>query len=617
MVLSPKKKISKNNDFRIVISLLQRKDKFKLMAIAGIQSSLGLLDLAGIAVLGLLSTLAISGIQNQPPGNKVSFLLNIIGFDNANLQTQISVLGLLGAVLLISKTLISILFLLKMNKFLSNKGALISVELFRKLLQENGLRLTKVDSQSIIFAVTSGVSAIMMGIVGTTVGIFVDFILLTFLLVGLFVVNALVAVETLLFFTAIGLSLYFLLHKKSQELGLSQAKFQIRNNTDIREAIETQREIYVLNKEEYFVQKYGKTRYMLASVLAKTAFLPNVSKYVIESGLVIGSLLICATQFYISDAKHAIATLTIFLAAGSRIAPAILRVQQNFLTIRNTMGGISSTLDLLKLSSKKIIEERNISEIPLKNSSAPREFSPTVQIKDVSFSYPDSSTLVLDKIGFSVKAGTKVAIVGPTGSGKSTLMDLILGINNPLSGSVRISEVIPSEARKIWPGKISYVPQKVNMISDTIKQNIAFGQISSEISNYQMKTAIEVAQMQDLFITNEVSLETLIGDGGRSLSGGQKQRIGIARAIYSEPELLILDESTSALDGLTELNFSSYFDSVLKGKTIIMVTHRLSILRHFDHVIYLEDGKVLSTGSFEEVRNTLPKFDEQARALGL
>jgi ABC-type multidrug transport system fused ATPase/permease subunit len=236
---------------------------------------------------------------------------------------------------------------------------------------------------------------------------------------------------------------------------------------------------------------------------------------------------------------------------------------------------------------------------------------------NLDFKYSDNSPSGLFDVNVIIEAGKSLAIVGSSGAGKSTLVDVILGVLEPVKGRILISGLPPMSAITKWPGAIAYVPQDVSLIDGTIRQNITLGYSDSEVSDELIWNAIDGASLRTFISKSSNGLETQIGDEGSNLSGGERQRLGIARALLMNPKLLILDEATSALDGETEAEIAQAIQSV-KGKvTVIMIAHRLSTVQNADVVVYLEDGKIMKSGTFNEVRQAIPNFDAQAKLMGL
>jgi len=370
----------------------------------------------------------------------------------------------------------------------------------------------------------------------------------------------------------------------------------------------------VHGKRSFYSEEISKTRLRLANNSAEVAFMPNISKYVIEVSLVLGGLLVAASSFILNDSMQAIGTLTVFIAAASRIGPAILRLQQGLVQISGSLGVAEPTLALVESLSREKTAQKSLTAYKDFDHSG---FEPRVKLTDVSFRYPNSQDFELKKVTLEILSGQVIALVGSSGAGKTTLVDLMLGLVPPDSGEIQISGVDPKEAILRWPGAISYVPQDVYIINGTIRENIAIGCNADEVQDPEIWEALRLAQLEDFVRKLENQLDSEVSENGSRLSGGQRQRLGIARAMYTKPRLLVFDEATSALDGSTELELNSAIQSLRGAVTIVVIAHRLSTVTEADLVAYMETGKIQATGSFSEVRETIPEFDRQAKLLGL
>lgn len=601
-----------NADVRRALHVLNKRDKKVVSVITLTQVLLSLLDLAGVAVIGALGALAVNGVQSRPAGDRVMKVLRLLRIENFSFQGQAVAFGLIAACVLVTKTLLSVYFMRKIMFYMSRKGAEISGNLIGKLLNTNLFVIQGRSTQDALYALNGGVTALTMGFIATAIGMIADLSLLIFLAGGMLVIDPMIAISSVLIFSAIGLLLFFFQQLRAKELGQTYSKLNIQINERTIEALTSYRELLVRGIRGDHAKLISELQMRLARNQAEITFMPLVSKYIVEVSVVCSALIICGTQFALTDASHAVASLSVFLAAGSRIAPAVLRLQQGAISIRGNLASCKPTLDL--------IESLNSSEPdlmgPLDIDIAPDEFKADIEVEGISVIYPDSNRPALDNCSISIHEGMFVAIVGPSGAGKTTLVDALLGVLPVSNGRISISGKTPLDAIRTWPGKISYVPQDVALSNSTITENIKFG-FKTENPEVNILQALDKAQLSSFILSLPSGVETKVGERGSRLSGGQKQRIGIARALYSNPRLLIFDEATSALDSETENLFSNSILE-LKGKsTIVMIAHRLSTVRLADLVVYVENGKIRATGTMQEVRNQVPNFDQQASLMGI
>jgi ABC-type bacteriocin/lantibiotic exporter with double-glycine peptidase domain len=593
--------------------VIPTRSRKKLYLVILVQVSLGILDLIGVAAIGMLAALAISGVESRQPGNRVLKVLELLQIENSTLQFQAAVLGISAAILLMTRTLLSVLITRRVLHFLSRRGAELSSILISDLLSKSILEINSRTIQQTIYRVTTGVNTMMLGVIGATISLVSDLTLLIVMSIGLFVVDPLISVTSTLVFIAIGMTMYKFLHKKARLLGEEEAGLSISSNEKISEIILTYRESLVRNRRAFYAKEIQKRRFALADVVAEQAFMPNISKYVIEGTIVFGALAIGATQFVMQDAARAVATLSIFLAAGSRIAPAILRVQQGSLQVKGSLGAVLPTLEMLEKSN---LETNQVSVLDKPNYVYPN-FEGNVSLTAVNFTYPGKTTEVVKDISFNINAGEFIAIVGSSGAGKTTMADLVIGVLAPDSGSIKISGENPDQAISKWSGALAYVPQDVVIVNGTILENVALGYDLFDLDPTRIWDALERAQLGDMVRALPDGLHSLVGERGTKLSGGQRQRLGIARALFTCPRLIIFDEATSSLDGQTEQDISGAIYTLKGEVTLIVIAHRLSTVQSADKVVYLEGGYLRAIGTFDQVRATVPDFDQQAKLMGL
>ncbi len=593
--------------------LLNKRDKLRLSQVTLLQVVFGVMDLIGVAAVGVLTALAIRGVRSQGPGDRVERILQVTGLNQFEFKFQIALLSVISVVIFSGKTIFSVFFLRKTLFYMSKKSSAISSELTSKLLNQSQSYISRLPIQERLFALTVGVSNITIGVFTTMVLIVSDSTLLIVLLVGLLFVDPVICFLTLIVFSGIGCILYYLLNARAAKMSAMHTKETILSNQSIVEALTAYREILVRGSREFYSEQIKSERFRLSKYEAELKFLPNISKYTTELTMVVGIALISALQFARYDANRAIAVLSVFLAASTRIAPAVMRLQQNAITLKTYLASSEPTLSLAEDLRKSKKLENPINKLEIDHVG----FEPSISFSNVTFRYESSSVDAVKNLSFEVQAGKMIAIVGPSGGGKSTLVDLLLGIAIPQSGSVLVGDFEPSETLRKWPGAVGFVPQDIYVSNRSLRENICLGLDTKEISESLIWKALEESELEDFVKSVEGQLDYLVGENGSNLSGGQRQRLGIARALLSQPKLIILDEATSALDSETENKISEAITR-LKGKsTIVVVAHRLSTVRKADTVLYLEDGCIIDSGTFDELKNKNSNFQKQAEFMGL
>ena len=592
--------------------ILEKKDLRKITLITVIQVMLGVLDLLGVIAIGLLGALSVNNRQDRQSKNFTSQVLDFLNLSNLSFQSQSLCLGLGAVILLVGRTFLSIFFTRRILFFLGIRGARISANLVSRLLSQPLLNIQSNSLQSTLYAVGDGVSIVTLQVIAASVILIADLSLLVIMIIGLAFVSPFTTISMIFIFALVGIFLHKFMDVRAGLLGQKNYKTSIEANDKISEALLLFRELAVRNRRNYYARQIASLRLSQAATRAELSFMPYLSKYVIETSVVVGALIIGLSQFFMGDTVKAVVTLAIFLAAGSRLAPAVLRVQQGSITIRAALAQAEPTLNLIETLSKSMPLEDVKDEIDLVHAG----FEPRIEFHNVNLTYPGSPGRALSEISLSLSAGTFVAIVGPSGAGKTSLIDLMLGLLKPDTGSVLISGSSPASAISSWPGAIAYVPQDIMITSGTIRENISLGFPAHVAKDELIYSSVKVSQLDELISGLEHGIDTHVGESGSKLSGGERQRLGVARAMFTKPRLLVLDEATSALDSETEYSLGKAINSLRGETTIVMIAHRLSTIRDADLVVYMDSGKILATGSFSEVRSIVSEFDQQATRMG-
>jgi ATP-binding cassette, subfamily B, bacterial PglK len=595
------------------LDLLSKKNRNRLLRISVFHFLLGVVDLVGIAVIGVIASIAIRGIQSSPPDSRVLTILELIGISQFSFQTQSAILAITASLILVTRSTSSYLISKNTYYFLSDVACEISDKLFSKLANTNLLTLKHESPHRLLHAATGGVTSIATNIIGPVSLVISDLSLLLIIGFGIAIFDPLLVFSIVTIFSVVLVVVYRLTRERSITAAKILRERGIESGEISLEFIDSYREAFVKDRRHYYFGKISRIRREVAGAVAEQAWLPNISKYSVEISVTIGSILIAAIQFLSKNAVDAVGAFAVFLAAGTRITPALLRIQQNAFLIEASLVTSEPTINLLDdLNNTAPIHESNYGFMTQHVG-----FVPKILISDLSFKYPIKADFTLQNINFEINPGNSIAIVGSSGVGKSTLVDLILGLLTPSSGKILISDLDPISVIKKFPGAIGYVPQDISIYNGTIRSNIGLGFDTINVKDELAFQALNKANLLEFVNNLDGGLDHLVDARGSNLSSGQRQRLGIARALITAPKLLILDEATSSLDNETEKNIIENLITLKSDLTLIVVAHRLSALRKLDSIVYLEDGKVIGIGDFNFLRRTVPNFDKQASIAGL
>jgi len=612
-MVSPSTSLFKFTEIKEVLLLLEKKDRLRLFLVLIINTFLAFLDLFGVALIGITSAILIRGLQGLAAGDQVTRFLELLNLDGLPQRSLLILLGGSAIFFFILKTILSVYFLRKTLRYMSIRNAQISSSLVSKMLNRPVEKIFSKPIQHQIYNVTGGVERLVGGAVTSLVAIASDLVLLLVILVGLMLVDPITSAGTFVVFTGVAFLLYFLLHKRVAILNTKSAYQSIYFNQKVSEGINSFRDLFIKGGREFYVNEIRKTKMQLAGYDAEIKFIPNISKYTIEVSVILGIALIAGIQFYLFDSNRAIAVISVFLAASTRIAPAIIRLQQNVIAVKSSLSAAKPTFELI--DDLNGVEELARTETVISTNHA--DFSPRVKLSNLKFIYSDAADDTIQDISLEILEGKFIAFVGPSGGGKSTLIDLILGLLAPTSGSITISGLTPVDAIKKWPGSIGYVPQDVFIENSTVKENICLGFNPESVQDDLVWQALKLADLSDFVKGLEGQLAYRISDAGKNLSGGQRQRLGIARALLTKPKIVIFDEATSALDAETENRVSESIMKLTGDCTVIFIAHRLSVVRSADMIYYLDKGKIVNQGTFEELRKLNADFNNQANFMGI
>ena len=606
------------------LRMLRPRDQRLLLLIIPVQSALAVLDLIAVALIGLVGLVAVGAGSGQLPPLANRGLV-AVGAEDVDPYLLAVVLGGLAALLMVSKSVLSLVVNRRVFVFLANRQADISSRLASQMLARPLLDVLGRSSQDSAYSVTLGVNSLTMGVIGQSTILAAEVTLMTVLTIGLLLVDPVLTLVVMVFFSLVAVAMYLAMGGWGARLGRSSSTLQIDSVESMQQLIRSYREISVAGRRSSFVEQFSALRWEFARVQANLQLLSQIPKYALEVALIVGGVALAGAQFLTRDVAAAVATIALYLTAASRLMPSLLRLQTALVWMRANAGLAQPTLELdQELSRAGLVASSDVS-LPQASQQQLAEglangfpdFTPLIECCDVRMTYPGADRPALADFTVTVPPATSLALVGTTGAGKSTAADLILGALSPDSGTIRVSGLKPASASLKWPGAMAYVPQEIAMMNGTIRENIALGLPSGLVTDDQVWDALERAQLAAMLKSERVGLDTVVGEHGVKLSGGQRQRLGIARALLTHPQLLVLDEATSALDAETESAVTQALRQLSDAVSLVVIAHRLATVSECDQVAFLEGGRLVALGTFDEVRREVPAFDRQAALLRL
>lgn len=536
-------------------------------------------------------------LTGQPRDSGALGLVSPVLGDGAS-DTQLAIL--ISAVMtaaFVLKGAVSITFQWWQRGFLAEQETITSARLLSGYLGAPYATFLRRGTAEFMRTLNEAVSATYGSVVTSSLNALAEAATLVGLSVVMVIASPVAALAALVWFGVGSFILQRVLHRRSAQLGRLSLEQGLRTFHAVVHPVGGAKEIMLRHRGQVFVDELKDARRASARTNLQQTFLSNLPKHVMELLFVTGLAGTTVLIFAMNPSSSALVTLALFVACATRMLPSLVRIAAATNTLRFGMP-----------STELVVADLHEFTTPLTSPPAHRLTAGDIRLDQVTFTYPGSQVAALSDISIDIPRGTTLAIVGPSGSGKSTLVDLLMGLHTPQSGRITVAGKDIRDDLPAWQSGIGMVPQDVWWISDTLAANIAFGVPVHERDDEKLRLAVERAQLADVVSALPAGLDTMLGERGSRLSGGQRQRVGIARALYEDPFLLVFDEATSALDNLTEHRVTQTLSALYGETTLVVVAHRLSTVVGCDQLVYVEDGRILARGTFEEVRRASPEF---------
>ena len=557
----------------------------------------------GSLVVSILDTFAIALVyplvELATKGDDRSGVLRIVSdaFGNPSERTLLILLTLCVVGLFILKDLGSMAFSWWMTGFIFAERVRTSARLLRHFLTAPYTEVSRRSSAELLRAMDYSVMQVFNFTVSGLMYSVSNAMAIVAVAVALLLASPLPTLVAIAYFGVAALVYLRFVKPHATAAGVEMAEASLAGWRTAFAALGAIKELNIRGSQDHFVDRYESAQLRGAYAGRSSAFLAGLPRYMLEILFIIAVglvLMMGAITSGGSSPNSLVGLLAIFVAAGFRMLPSVTGLLGSASNIK--VG--TPSLDLVH--EEVVAAARSVRGTD--EDGAPLPFTRLLRVQQVGFSYPGGARPVLDAVSIDVPHGTSVAIVGGSGAGKTTLVDLILGLHTPDSGRILVDGVDVADCKRQWQRNIGYVAQDVYVLDGTLAENIAFDQSPEDVDHVLLREVIEHAQLADLVAELPNGIDTYVGENGARLSGGQRQRIGIARALYRRPQLLVFDEATSSLDNETEHRISQTVASLHGVVTVVLVAHRLSSVRHADQIVFIKEGRVEVSGSFEEVR---------------
>jgi len=590
--------------FTKTLSLLSKHEKKR-----GLLVLILVIGMALFETLGVASIMPFLTVLGNPQAVESNQYLNqvYVFFNFADTQQFLIVLGLFSFALVVFSAVFRIITTYVINRFTQMRLHSLSVRLLETYLRQPYSYFIGRNTGDMAKSILSEVNQLIANVIRPAMDV-IAYALVTLSLIIFLVINDPKLALTI--GSVIGgcyLLIYLLIQKRVKQLGVDRLNANKTRFTAAAEALSGIKDIKLLGREHAYLRRFSPASHTYASSQAKVYTLSIIPRYVLEAvgfgGVILLALILMSRS---DDFGSVLPVLGLYAFAGYKLLPAAQHIFAAFTKLR---FGAASVDELYNDLHKR----EELVEIH-KTAARRLSLSDSIQLHDLVFQYEGAAKPALNHLNITIKKGAIVGLVGTTGAGKTTFVDVVLGLLQPENGALKVDgQTLDKKRMRQWQQSLGYVPQDIFLVDASITENIALGIPTEKIDQAKVETCARMAQVHD-FIENELpdGYETQVGERGVRLSGGQRQRLGIARALYHEPEVLVFDEATSALDNLTEQAVMDAVKQLGRSMTIIIIAHRLSTVRDCDCIFYLDKGSLKAEGSYEELLTNNASFRQLA-----
>jgi len=589
-----------------IYNLLPKKDHYKIALLFFLMILASLIELLGVGMVpAFIISVADSNVVFDTP--YVGEALNYIGITTSRDLVIFGAIALI--VIYIFKNIYLLIFNYWKSLFIKNRGVYLQNRIFKAYLTAPYTFYIQQNSSILLRNVTGEVGKIISGTLTPLLDVSLKILMSIFIVGALLIFEPFITVVTIIVLGGGGYLFLKITRIKMNEAGTRDREARGDKNKAVLQGLGAFKDTRVLNREKLFLKQYDKFAKISVKANIYRSIISSLPKHIIEVLMVSGILAI--TLIMVLEGRPfsvIIPILTLFGVSAIKLMPIFSTVIKEVNNMRYNSASVYAITDDLKLLENDYKDFRE----KILNDTNRIELNNQIELKNVSFSYPNSSEQAINDVSITIPKGKAVAFVGSSGAGKTTLVDLILGLLEPQKGTLEVDGYDVNKNIRGWMKNIGYIPQSIYLLDDRIWKNIAFGIPRSEVNAVKLRQAIKAAQLEEIIGRLPKGLQTKIGDRGMRLSGGQQQRVGIARALYNNPQVLVMDEATSALDNITEKFVIDAIEHLRGDRTIIMIAHRLTTVRNCDVIYMMSEGKVIAQGTYDQLLENNKEFREMS-----
>ena len=566
------------------------------------QMATSFLDLLGVLLVGATVVFAYSVPAGAETPASVQALVDALGLQDVPMTTLAIACAVTAAVLLLAKSAISAALFHRIFRFLAARQAEVSSRLARNWFARDVHEVNRQSDVAIEHALVASAYAATTGLLGSAAVVLSELSLLVVLSAALLLIDPIAALLAAGCFVIVAVVVHRALSGWATRIGSEVNTHTVHARAEVRTAMDAFRELRTNRRLGFPLAAFGRDVRVLSQGRADQLFINNVPRLAYEAALVAGAIVLVGWRFLTGDPAGALAFLAVFLTATARLLPSMVRLQGQLVLIRSSAALGAPTFAMARAeAAESRAPDTGFDDLgrEVPSDTTYPGFVPSIEARHLTVTHPQVLEPTLVDVSLAVDPGDSLVVVGMTGSGKSTLVDVLLGMTEPDAGIVLISGVSPLEAQRRWPGAIAYMPQQSVIVAGSVRDNVALALPRESVDDDAVWHALELAHLAD-DVRDKGGLDHEVGLGGRHLSGGQRQRLGIARALYSRPRLLVLDEATSALDGTTEALIGAVLDALRGEVTVVAVAHRPSTIERAGRVAVVSGGRLGFFGSPSE-----------------